>query len=408
MVVLIVDESNPVFLPRRSDLWIARLYYFCWLGGAGFINPFLNLFYTRRGLSGVEIGWVAAVGALVATLAAPWWSGLIDRSAARSRRLLQISIVASGLIMVAVGEQVQFVWIALLSGLRMLFYAAISPLSDALVLRITGGTRAGYGSVRVWGSLGWALIVLVSGWLIERTGFMAGFIGIGATALASAILLAALSPELFVKPGAHPVRRDLLGAVRASLRNPALVGLALLVAVTGLANAGVLQFEPIYLSQLGADTALIGVAGMVSSVVELAGMLWADRVIRRYGPAVTLRVAMLIYAGLRAAVFIFPSIPTIIVTRAIGGLAFSLYTVALVRFIADQTVPEETATTLAVFTVTLVSLIGIVGNPLAGAFFDHLGARWLYPIAVLGYVAAWGIIRISRAGRVREEIVEIG
>jgi MFS family permease len=91
-----------------------------------------------------------------------------------------------------------------------------------------------------------------------------------------------------------------------------------------------------------------------------------------------------------------PAILTILVQRAFSGVAFSFYTVALVRFIGQQTGPQETRTVLALYTVTLVSLIGIVAPPFAGAAYDRFGARWLYPIAVMGYLLGWLILLQTR------------
>jgi hypothetical protein len=50
---------------------------------------------------------------------------------------------------------------------------------------------------------------------------------------------------------------------------------------------------------------------------------------------------MLLYAGLRGMVWLFPSIPMILLMQAVGGTAFSFYTVGLVRFIGEQTDDHE-------------------------------------------------------------------
>ena len=86
--------------------------------------------------------------------------------------------------------------------------------------------------------------------------------------------------------------------------------------------------------------------------------------------------------------------------RAMGGVSFSFYTVALVKFISQQSeaagAGQMTGTLLALYTVTLTSLIGIIASPLAGFLFDHLGARGLYPIAALGYLLGWLILWLTR------------
>ena len=84
------------FSPPQRDLWLTRLYYLIPLGGAGFLSPFLNLFYARQGLTGFEIGWVSALASLVALVAAPLWTSQSENSR-HPRRMLQVSLFLIGL-----------------------------------------------------------------------------------------------------------------------------------------------------------------------------------------------------------------------------------------------------------------------------------------------------------------------
>jgi len=84
-------------------------------------------------------------------------------------------------------------------------------------------------------------------------------------------------------------------------------------------------------------------------------------------------------------VLFFPSIAMIMITRFIGGVAFSLYTVSYIGLISSRTDPVETGTVLALYTVTLASLVNILAAPVSGAIFDVIGARWLYALSTGGY-----------------------
>jgi hypothetical protein len=94
-------------------------------------------------------------------------------------------------------------------------------------------------------------------------------------------------------------------------------------------------------------------------------------------------------------VFAFPGVFTIIAARAVGGIAFSFYTVAMIKYIGERTAANQTATALAIFTVTLPSLINITCTPLVGHVFDLVGAHWLYLISLSGYalgaIALWAL-----------------
>ena len=132
---------------------------------------------------------------------------------------------------------------------------------------------------------------------------------------------------------------------------------------------------------------------MASSVIEIPGMLWADRMVQRHSPARMLLVSLGLSCLMRSAVFLFPSVVTIIAAKAAGGIAFSFYTVALIKYIAERTAARETATALAIFTVTLPGIISIAAAPVSGYVFDLVGARWLYVAAALGYILGGLVLR---------------
>lgn len=381
---------------RQRDLWIVRLYYFVWLGGAGSVNPFLNLFLARQNLDGVQIGWIVAIGSVIGLFTAPLWTRVSAQSK-QPLRLLQVSLLLVGASTVLFSRQVLFLWLALFFALRVLFSAGQSPVSDALALRVTDATNTGYGSVRVWGSFGWAVIVLSTGWLNQQTSIQSGFVVFGFAAVIAAVLLTQVRAGASAAPGAAGAPRSGFGEVaRLILHSPALLGFSLMLIIIGVANLGIVQFENLYLDQLGAEESLIGVASMVSSVVEIPGMLWADRLVRRRKPASVLLVALGMNCALRGLVFLFPSVFAIIAARAAGGIAFSFYTVALVKYISERTTANQTATALAIFTVTLPSIINIAFTPLAGRAFDLVGAHWLYLLSLCGYAAGALVLRAAQ------------
>ncbi len=145
----------------NRSLWGIRLYYFLWLGGGGFLLPFINLFYVRQGLSGAEIGWLAAIGAVLGVICAPLWGRWSD-SLSHPRRVLQVMLIGSALTYLALSQQRLFWIVAAIYVPLGILGAGLAPISDTLTLTITGGTRSGFGSVRLWGSLGWALLAFSS------------------------------------------------------------------------------------------------------------------------------------------------------------------------------------------------------------------------------------------------------
>jgi MFS family permease len=175
-----------------------------------------------------------------------------------------------------------------------------------------------------------------------------------------------------------------------------LIGFAVALVFIGFLNSGVLQFENVFLAELGASKQLISVAGILSAIVELPFMIYADRIVHCVGAHRMMMVALTMTLLQRLTVLLLPFIPTIMIVRFIGGAAFSFYTIAFVGLISSRTQSSETGTVLALYSVTIAGLVNIVAAPVGGAIFDAVGARWLYAFSALGYVIAVASLWLSR------------
>jgi MFS family permease len=386
-----VSELN---LDRR-DLRLTRAYYFLFYGGSGFMSPFLSLFYVQQGLTGTQIGWATSIFALVTLIAAPFWTNR-NTHWRSPRGILQLFLILTALSYLWLSQQTFFWGVAAVSIFRALVSAGISPLSDSLALTVTKATQAGFGSIRVWGSFGWMVCVLVSGWTVEQAGLKFSLIGACFITVLAALILYPIEPHNFTVKVQEQKPPNFRLVLNRLLHNGPMLGVAAMIVIIGVGNSGILQFEYVYLQQLGADKGLIGIAGMLSSAVEIPCMLWADRLATRYGAYRLLLAAMLIYVGLRVSVLLVPTIFMIMVMRALMGFAFSFFTVGLIRFIGEQTTPHETRTVLALYTITLTNLVSIVSSPVAGVLFDQFGARLLYLVAATGYFLAWAGLYLTR------------
>jgi PPP family 3-phenylpropionic acid transporter len=382
-------------LPHR-DLFFARAYYFAFMGGWGFILPFVNLFYVSIGLSGTQIGTVASVSAVVGLVVSPVVVTEIKKLP-QARMILQLCLVLGALGYFLLGHQTFFAAILIIIFFQTIVTSAIMPTSDAMAVRVAEDHGTGYGSVRLWASVGWILTVLSAGWLIERFGYLAGFTGVALMWTLSAGLVLFIRSDYFVaKTGIDVSKPSVQSAVRHVLRDRTLLGFAVTVILVGLLNNGVLQFENVFLSELGASKQLIAVAGILSAVLEIPFMVYADRFVRRAGAHRVMLIALVMISVQRAAVLLLPYIGTIMIVRFIGGISFSFYTISYVGLISSRTRSTETGTVLALYTVTLSGLVNMIAAPISGSIFDAIGARWLYALAVIGYAMGAFVLWLAR------------
>ena len=401
----------PVKLPnlhsisvKYPDLLFARLYYLAYMGGSGFINPFVNLFYVSLNFSGKQIGTIASTSSIVGLFAAPLLVNRIKKHP-RARSFLQLALALGALAYFAIGQQSSYLPVILLITLQALAISGISPISDAMAVSISRVTDAGYGSIRVFGSLGWIFMVPISGWVVQRWGLQSGFSGVSLAWLCAAGLVFFISAQHFTSQTQGQPQTNLRVSFGKVFHNRTLFGFAIAIVAIGFLNNGVLQFENVFLSRLGASKQLISIAGIMGAIVELPFMLISDRIMRRMGPHPMLLVALTLTCLQRVTVLLLPSIATIMVVRFIGGMAFSLYTISFIGLISSNTEAHETGTILALYTVTLGSLVNIVASPLMGELYDLIGPRWLYAFSASGYAIAVASLWITRPKRAEAGVV---
>src|SRR5262245_5644164 len=182
-------------LPTRN-LFFARVYYFTFMGGWGFVLPFMNLFLVSLGFSGKQIGLISSVSALVGMIASPIWVSEVKKHP-HAQRLLQVAILLGSIGYFLIGHQKQFPFILALVFLHSLAASGIIPLSDSMAVTVAQEADTGYGSVRAWASLGWIGSVLASGALVERFGYLAAFTGVTTMWIIAALVVAFIHPNHF-------------------------------------------------------------------------------------------------------------------------------------------------------------------------------------------------------------------
>lgn len=392
----------PVIIPQEKiQLWRLRLLYFFVYAGYAFIWPFTPIFVRERGLSGTGIGIIFTCGALAAMLAAPVWARM-SGSGNRQRRVLQLICLLNAASFFWFGRQQTLPALVLTYVVTCLTGAGLTTIMDMMTVRSLEKTSgAGFGSIRSWGSFGWACLALLAGAIIERTSVEIIFIAYAISMATGILLLAGLRVPPALGTAQTSAERTPFAKSFEFLKRPAITWVALTLAVTWLTMNGLQNFESIYIKQLGGGETLVGLASTMGAVIELFAMPWADRINRRLGSRKLLEAWLWVRALSMLVVIIHPSTTSILISRAITGFAFSFFTVGIVGYITGNTLPHQTATALALLTTTLKALVDSAASPLNGLIFDTLGAYWFYVFLLAACLLGWVFVRKAGAERVR-------
>lgn len=155
-------------LPRERFALAAALFLIT--GVNGFLQPFLPLYLNAAGLTKSRVGLVLALGTGAALLIQPLLGRLSDKWDAR-RPIMACAAVFSAVAYLCFRFAHSLPAFIALTALGVNGFAYLNAAGGVLVGRLAQSGRGGaaYVGYRVWGSVGYVVIGMTTGWLINRS-----------------------------------------------------------------------------------------------------------------------------------------------------------------------------------------------------------------------------------------------
>ena len=367
-----------------TDTRSGKSVYFFYFAASATLAPQLTYYYRSVGLSGREVGILAAIAPLASILGASLWGAVADLTG-RHRAMLVCaiagSIASAQLLALGAGFPTLFLFAVLLS----LMYAPVMPIIDKSVLATLGSKADRYGRIRIWGAAGWGIAAPPAGLLIGRLGL--GIIFPAHGALMAICLIASFRLPVGQGRSVVKIRRG-LGVI---LRDKRWVFFLLAVFARGVGGAFIHHYLMVYLGELGASAMLRGLALTAATVSELVAFYFADRLLRRFGAERIILISIGATALRLFLHFLIQAPVAILAVQLLHGATFSIFLVAGVRLANDLAPKGMETTAQALFTATHFGAGGIVGGYIGGELLDLVGVHRMYLIAsvatFLGLVA---------------------
>ena len=380
--------TAPSNLAQKRGLLALRVLYFIYFGALGSYWTYLNVYYQEIGLTGTQIGLINTLSPLAAIFAATMW-GIVNDRLGRPRTLLRISIPGVILSCLALSLVKDIYLVILFACLMSVFVSATIPLLDNTTLSLLGEQSDRYGQYRVTGSFGFILCSLASGYLYERTGLHAIFY---VYMIAMAIFLVAAS---FLPAARVRISGSVWGGLNKMVRQPAWLVFASAYLLLWIANNGAMNFISITVREMGGSDSLIGIVWMASSLIEIPVMLTSNRLLNRFGSTALLVISLGVFT-LRGVFFALMPAPSWAPWIAsLGGLSFSLFWVASVKY-ANESAPDHLKSTAQGLLFSIMNLGGMAGSLSGGWLYDNIGFRGLYWASGLTSAAALVFFLVGR------------
>ena len=369
-----------------------------YMGALGIFFPYYSLYLRENaGLSGIQLGWVLAMMPLVGLVAQPFWGQVADRTGARARILTLLSFGAVlGYLVLGAAEGFTFILAA--GTLLAVFTTAVLPITMSVSLAVLrdAGPHA-YGFVRVWGTIGFFLVVVSFPWVLNRFQEARGLIsesagpsepglGIMFIITAALVFIAALISIRLPREGVISLRAE-RGDWRELFRNRAFVRFLLFAMVAYFLLQGPMWFFPILIRARGGDIDTIRGMWILMLVFEIPLVLCTGSGFKRFGARGLLAIGVLA-SGIRWILCgVVDDLTLLYPVQALHGVTVVGLLLGGPLYL-DLVTPERLRSTAqAVLSMAGMGIAGVASNTGTGWLLEHVGPSSPYIIGGIGCLA---------------------
>lgn len=125
--------------------------------------PMLGKYYKDLGFSGAQIGILFSAATLVTLIVQPLWGIISDKmgNCKTSLKIMHIAIIFIALIFPFITS---YKWMLIFMSIHFIFQCGLFPILDTMIYKDVYD----FGHIRLWGSIGFAVMVLFSGKFLKK------------------------------------------------------------------------------------------------------------------------------------------------------------------------------------------------------------------------------------------------
>ena len=362
------------------------LFFFAYYGYVGVFSPYASLYFADRGLSATQIGILMSLMQVMRIFGPNVWGWVADQSRRRVL-VLRLTSVAAALTFCGMFVGQSFMFFFALMVTVNLFTSAQGPISEALMLSSMRGDLTHYGRVRLWGSVGFIVLVTLSGYALDWQGIeLMPWI-----ALLMLVMVTSVTFSLHEEPATQHAQQP--NSVRELLSRKSVLSFFASTFLMIAAHSSLYVYYSLYLSDMGYSKSVIGLMWSLGVIAEILFFFYQAPLFRRFG----VRKLMLFSLAIAVIRFLMigwgaQSLAVLLVAQVLHAATFGVHHSASVATLQRWFAGSLQARGQALYISISYGLGGTVGGLLLSACWDTFGARWVYVLAaimsLLGLIAA--------------------
>lgn len=360
-----------------KQLKFSILQFLFWATYAAY-TPFIVVILQEKGFDNTVIGTILSINSFIVVLAQPFW-GLVSDWVRSIRKVFLLCFT----IAIILFQSVPFIYSALFTGIILvlftIFESPLSPLLDSWIIEnIRSESSIPYGAIRLWGSIGYAVLCLVFSKVLNHTSINILFPSFAAMGICTIAMSKRINED-------NPVSTTIAAKdlkIGRLLKNYRYMVFLLFSVVIYIPHKAAASFLPNLIESVGGTKGDVALASALAAFSEVPMFLLNTKLLKKFKPT-QLILASSVFFILRQVGCLIASTPTqVMLVQILNGSAFALFLNGTVYYIDSLAPGELKATAQTIATSLYVGASGIIGNYGGGWVIDHLGLSALYRAGV--------------------------
>jgi PPP family 3-phenylpropionic acid transporter len=370
------------------QLFVLRTMQFVSYATMVLLISYFPLYFESIGFTKLQIGAIYSVGpflSIAANLAVGVWS---DRTKSL-RRILSLLYCGQILALALLLPQKEF---GLMIGIMSLFYIFQTPIismMDSVSLLAADQMNRSFPSIRMFGSLGYAVCAVTFGYLLKVYGSDLTI------TLGLCTIVVSLIFSFFISDYQATLKKFEFSGLWVILRKRETVIFFALIMVVSVAHRMNEGFLAIAMREIGADDSVIGFAWLASSISEIPMFFLLAKFGHRFRELPLLIIASFMYM-IRLGLLSMATEPWMMVAlQTMHSVSFAIYYITALRSMQAIIPDEYRSSGLAIFAVVWAGLAGLIAGTLGGWLYDALGLASVFRTgALFALIGALGFLYV--------------
>lgn len=375
----------------KIPYWRLSGFYWFYFASLGVIVPYWSLYLQSLAFDAKEISELMAI--LMATkIIAPYiWSWIADHTG-HCMKIIRLGSVVSAIMFIGVFVHSSFWWLALVMLLFSFFWNATLPQFEANTMNFLGEDTHRYSVVRLWGSLGFVVAVIVIGSLLDDVGYQLVPISIFVLYIFISVF------SFMVKDAKHETSNTQDGSIFTALKEPHIIALLLICFLMQMSHGPYYTFYSIYLKQFAYSSTTLGWLWALGVISEIILFLFMQRLMPKYGPRL-LMIAALLLTSIRWLMigFFVENLSMMIVAQCLHAASFGLYHAVAIELFHRNFKGKLQGRGQALYSAVSFGAGGAIGALISGAYWDVYSPQIIFSVASLvSFVALLIALKFTR------------